>query len=336
MIQISCTAGLSIYSIFQEICTLFFFAVLCCGYTLTDFPTSIRFTSLALWQSNDCPNASNVTLMNMDKYFMWIHYERLRNHKKAKHNKTVCIFLGIYCRSNGNINLLHSHNPIQLINVQEIRSANTSVSDHLLFLHSVTGCDTTSALYMRGKTEALDVMMSHSSPQNQDVFTSPRNTHDDIVQHGKDFLLQLCSYFVAMPRLLIKRYIYIYIYDIQEVNKQDFPILKLETLPPPPTSAVANYYSYRVYHTVQQWTGHELLPLDWGWRMCASGLLVPIETDKPVVPDNILRMISCGCKMGCGCRKKGIHCSVMCSQCYGLIWSNITIDVSSIAVSMKV
>ena len=29
---------------------------------------------------------------------MWIHYERLHNHNKAKHNKTVCIFLGIYCK----------------------------------------------------------------------------------------------------------------------------------------------------------------------------------------------------------------------------------------------
>ena len=75
----------------------FCFAVLCCGYTLTDFPISIRLTSLALWQSNDCPSASKATLMNMDKYYMWIHYERLHNHKKAKHNKTVCIFLGIYC-----------------------------------------------------------------------------------------------------------------------------------------------------------------------------------------------------------------------------------------------
>ena len=76
----------------------FCFAVLCCGYTLTDFPISIRLTSLALWQSNDCPSASKVTLMNMDKYFMWIHYERLHNHNKAKHNKTVCMFLGIYCK----------------------------------------------------------------------------------------------------------------------------------------------------------------------------------------------------------------------------------------------
>ena len=71
--------------------------MLCCGYTLTDFPISIRLTSLALWQSNDCPSASKATLMNMDKYFMWIHYEWLRNHNKAKHNKTVFIFLGIYC-----------------------------------------------------------------------------------------------------------------------------------------------------------------------------------------------------------------------------------------------
>ena len=84
----------------------FCFAVLCCGYTLTDFPISIRLTSLALWQSNNCPSASKATLMNMDEYFMWIHYERLHNHNKAKHNKTVCIFLGIYC-STPSLSSLH-------------------------------------------------------------------------------------------------------------------------------------------------------------------------------------------------------------------------------------
>ena len=71
--------------------------MLCCGCTLTDFPISTRLTSLALWQSLDCPSAGKATLMNMDKYFMWNHYERLHNHNKAKHNKTVCIFIGIYC-----------------------------------------------------------------------------------------------------------------------------------------------------------------------------------------------------------------------------------------------
>ena len=86
----------------------FCFAVLCCGYTLTDLPISIRLTSLALWQSNDCPSASKATLMNMDKYITWIHYERLHNHNKAKHNKTVCVFLGIFCMCSVMFRLVHA------------------------------------------------------------------------------------------------------------------------------------------------------------------------------------------------------------------------------------
>ena len=85
------------YRISQEICTRFLLCCVLLWLYIDWFPISIRHTSLALWQSNDCPGASKATLMNMDKYFMWIHYERLHNHNKAKHNKTVCIFLGIYC-----------------------------------------------------------------------------------------------------------------------------------------------------------------------------------------------------------------------------------------------
>ena len=103
----------------------FCFAVLCCGYTLTDFPISIRLTSLALWQSNDCPSASKATLMNMDKYFMWIHYERLHNHNKAKHNKTVCIFLGIYC-------MKHSEQNHSFYDCTPAMDANTMAQTHFL------------------------------------------------------------------------------------------------------------------------------------------------------------------------------------------------------------
>ena len=64
-LTISFTDDLWKYSISQEICTRF---LLCCAL---------------LWLYID--------------WFMWIHYERLHNHNKAKHNKTVCIFLWIYC-----------------------------------------------------------------------------------------------------------------------------------------------------------------------------------------------------------------------------------------------
>ena len=76
----------------------FCFAVLCCGYTLTDFPISIRLTSLALWQSNDCPSASKATLMNMDKYFMWIHCVTTT---KQSTTKPCAYFLGYTVRLTG-------------------------------------------------------------------------------------------------------------------------------------------------------------------------------------------------------------------------------------------
>ena len=101
----------------------FCFAVLCCGYTLTAFPISIRLTSLALWQSSDCRSASKAALMNMEKYFMSIHYERFPNHNKTKHNKTVCIFLGIllYPRLKGSENSKSVHGYLQTIFVQTYR-----------------------------------------------------------------------------------------------------------------------------------------------------------------------------------------------------------------------
>ena len=73
----------------------FCFAVLCCGYILTDFPISIRLTSLALWQSNDCPVPAK------QPWWIWINTscEFIMNDciTTTKHNKTVCIFLAIYC-----------------------------------------------------------------------------------------------------------------------------------------------------------------------------------------------------------------------------------------------
>ena len=77
----------------------FCFAVLCCGYTLTDFLISIRLTSLALWQSNDCPSASKATLMNIDKYVMWMSF--IMNDciitTKQSTTKPCAYFLGIWC-----------------------------------------------------------------------------------------------------------------------------------------------------------------------------------------------------------------------------------------------
>jgi len=93
---------------------------------------------------------------------------------------------------------------------------------------------------------------------------------------------------------------------------------KLESLPP--TSAAAKFHSYRAYLAVQQWQGNEMQPTEWGWQY-REGLLVPIETDRPVAPEKVLKMISCGCKVGCGkrctCYRSGLECNLLCSVCNG-------------------
>ena len=65
----------------------FCFAVLCCGYTLTDFPISTRLTSLALWQSNDCPSAGKATLMNMDTSCEIIMNDYITTTKQSTKNR---------------------------------------------------------------------------------------------------------------------------------------------------------------------------------------------------------------------------------------------------------
>ena len=146
--------------------------MLCCGHTLTDFPISIRLTSLALWQSNDCPSASKATLMNMDKYFMWIHYGRLNNHNKAKHNKTMCIFLGIYCmaiskkKSTSNLYIRHTLVGNKLVHHSDVGAAlTTSSTEHKASIHWESNCKTTQEtfeFFSFGAPYTRDFTVNHS------------------------------------------------------------------------------------------------------------------------------------------------------------------------------
>ncbi len=66
-------------------------------------------------------------------------------------------------------------------------------------------------------------------------------------------------------------------------------------------------------------------PIEWGWRL-QDDVLLPMETDLPVAPDKLMKMVSCGCKIGCGkpygCRKLGLFYTEMCSRCMGQTCNN--------------
>ena len=58
-------------------------------------------SGLLHWHCGNLTIAIKATLMNMDKYFMWIHYERLHNHNKAIwsiHFGWSCVFMHLFLR----------------------------------------------------------------------------------------------------------------------------------------------------------------------------------------------------------------------------------------------
>lgn len=83
---------------------------------------------------------------------------------------------------------------------------------------------------------------------------------------------------------------------------------------------------YRVYYQVQTWLGNELNPEDWGWKLI-DNTLEPIKTLLPPAPEKLLNTIFCNCKKGCsakcGCKKVGLLCSLVCTNCQGQSCSNV-------------
>ena len=87
----------------------------------------------------------------------------------------------------------------------------------------------------------------------------------------------------------------------------------------PPTSAAAKYHSLRVYLQVQEWKGNKLNQLEWGWEK-REGRLMPVHTDLPPAPEELLKVIRCNyhtdCStLRCTCQKHIVKFSPACGNC---------------------
>lgn len=216
------------------------------------------------------------------------------------------------------------NNPPIVYDIQAIQNAIGGMMNHLMTLHAITGCDTTSALFGQGKKKAFLVAQKESLDM-LDVFESSQSSNDNISMAGEQFLLKLYG---AQRVHTIDKYRFT-CYNRSISRSSLASSFKLESLPP--TSAAARQHSLRTYLTVQQWKGNMLNPKEWGWRH-QDDVMVSVPTDKPLAPECLLKLVACGCKghcgKACGCRKLGLHCTSMCSKCEGHTCTNI-LDVSS-------
>lgn len=92
---------------------------------------------------------------------------------------------------------------------------------------------------------------------------------------------------------------------------------QLENLP---TESAAAVHGYRTYHQLQLWDKNPKNATEWGWKINEEKKLIPVQSEKEMIPEKILKIVSCGCKtkcnsLICSCKKFGILCSELCLNC---------------------
>ena len=192
------------------------------------------------------------------------------------------------------------------------------VCKHILFIHAVSGCDTTSRLFGIGKGQALKTYCSSELFQEQaHVFDTNDGNKEEIVSAGEKAVICLYkSKNEGLDDLRHKKF-------CQKVATSSSPVQASSI---PPTSAACHYHSLRVYHQVQQWKGQDLNPCNWGWKI-QSGKCVAIRTDLAAAPKTLLEIVKCNCKTGCKtgrctCKKHGLECTAVCGECKGVSCEN--------------
>ncbi|CAG9816061.1 unnamed protein product [Phaedon cochleariae] len=181
---------------------------------------------------------------------------------------------------------------------------NKTIREYIMFLHAMSGCDTTLAPYNQGKF-VKTVTKNPNLADVVSVFKNPEATPESIAAAGERFLVNLYGFTGRTE---------------PSINRLSYTI--------PPLAAAATQHSFRVYLQVQQWLGVEKNAEDWGWKRATNGL-EPINFLQAPAPLELLRLVSCRCiktwAKKCRCKKAGLDCTNLCIDCEGSC-NNVTIE----------
>ncbi|GBN93925.1 hypothetical protein AVEN_97861-1 [Araneus ventricosus] len=186
------------------------------------------------------------------------------------------------------------------------------VGEDIDLLVLLTALAYTLTLFGRGKNKFISLFLKHEELLNRAAtFLNPQATTEQVTEAGEKCSCCFVWGDPATENLDELRYHSF----VKAAAKTKFNLARL-----PPTTAAAELHAMRGYHQVQTWLGNEKDPLKWGWMHTPSGLF-PKKSEKDPAPESLLQCISCTCKKGCtnacGCRKAGLHCSLLCKHCIG-------------------
>ncbi|KAB0797138.1 hypothetical protein PPYR_08132 [Photinus pyralis] len=214
--------------------------------------------------------------------------------------------------------------PNKVTNISALQQRLGDLKDVILSVHAMTGCDTTSAVFNKGKINLVNTVQRKRLCNILKEFYNPHATKEKLEEITTQFFI--AAYVKSVPQtpdLDSVRYTLYQQYVAKRSLNTNFNLASL-----PPTSNSAKYHGFRVFHQVQAWLNNNLPPQDWGWIL-KNGNLHPIHSDQAMAPTWVLQKIFCncssgGCKKACRCKRMGLSCSMACGQCNGITCMNPT------------
>ena len=188
----------------------------------------------------------------------------------------------------------------------------------LLGIHALSGCDTTSYPYGKGKISALNTLLGGNFDGLADVLGETGTTHTDLMEAAKPFFAALYG---QPPETSMESARF----TLFTKKKKNPKVMAL-----PPTTANLFYHVLQAHHQVMLWkaAGHKSPPdesadiTDFGWEM-RDGIPVPSIAPGNPAPPELIDVIQCQCKAQnnrcstkvCSCHKEHLSCTSCCACC---------------------
>ena len=191
-----------------------------------------------------------------------------------------------------------------------------------LALHALSGCDTTSRTFGKGKDKFYNVDKENTRYwEAVDMFHDAEADQESVTAAGEIVLLTVFGAddsISALDWLRAKCY--------EGKTGKATALVRAQSLPP--TSDAASYHTLRAYLQTQIWLGNTSY---FGFHIRSiqgSKMMLPTTMTRAIAPDSLLNVIHCGCKgpcdtKKCTCYKAGIPCRSLCTNCNGLNCENI-------------
>jgi len=189
------------------------------------------------------------------------------------------------------------------------------ICSQLLFIHAMTGCDTTSRIFSVGKRNAFHKLVKgdtvlRSCANAFTVINQPTEVIDSLGFQAMAVLFGgKCTDSLAKMRYNN--------FSRKVVSASSF--VTPERLPP--TESATKLHCRRAYYQVMTWIGKAdgMDAMNWGWNL-QENRFVPVMSTIKAAPDILLKVIQCNClnsckTLRCSCRRNGLPCSSACGPC---------------------